>query len=276
MGNAVKCPRCQSLVDVTSFAPGSSVRCSDCGGMMRVPTGRTGVNPAVKAPVANGGNGGTRTRVSAGGGGVTRAKTRIVGAAEMRETGTRTRQAAVGRGAPRPASKSGLYVLLGVLALALIIGGAVLFLGTPKNAPTADVPLAKAGPAPKAPVPPRPAPAAAPAPAPDPVDVAPPPPPRSGDEASKFNWEEALKQLRGGGGFDIDGRPEQVYYDRIKKLGKAAYPHLVKFIDNEDPALGRAAVAVLNALTNQKQPLPNDASKSKLKGEWEGWVKANP
>src|SRR5688572_2188401 len=251
MANAVKCPRCESLVDVTSFAPGSSVRCSDCGGMMRVPTGRTGVNPAVKAPVASNKGTSTRTRVaSAGGGGVTKAKTRMVPPGQMRESGTRMRQAAVGRAAA-PKSKSGLYVLLGVLALALIIGGAVLFLGTPKDTPPAEAPLAKAPPKlPVAPKPP-PAPAAAPAPAPAPVDVAPPPPPRGGDEASKFNWEEGLKQLRGGGGFDIEGRPEQVYYERIKKLGKSAYPHLIRYIDNEDPALGRAAVAVLNALTTQ-------------------------
>ena len=268
MGNAVKCPRCSSLVDVTSFAPGSSVRCSDCGGMMRVPTGRTGVNPAVKAPVAGSKGTSTRTRAAA----VSRPKTRVVGAAEMRESGTRMRS----RGAPPAKSKSGLYVLLGVGALALIITGAVLFLGGPKTAPPADVappPVAKAAVKPPT-VAPKPAPA--PAPEPEPAEVAAPPPARGGDEASKFNWEEALKQLRGGGGFDAEGRPEQVYYERVKKFGKSAYPHLIRYIDNEDPALGRAAVAVLNALTNQTKPLPNDGTKAKLKAEWEGWVKANP
>ncbi|HEX7900883.1 MAG TPA: hypothetical protein VF950_24205 [Planctomycetota bacterium] len=269
MGNAVKCPRCASLVDVTSFAPGSSVRCSDCGGMMRVPTGRTGVNPAVKAPVAAGPGHGTRsTKVVATG--VTKAKTRIVAASEMRESGTRMRS----RGAPRPKSKAGLFVLLGVGALAVIITCAVLFLGGPKTSKPAEpaaAPVAKA--APKAVVAPKPP----PPPAPEPVEIAAPAPaPRSGDEASKFNWEEALKQLRGGGGFDIEGRPEQVYYERVKKLGKPAYPHLIRYIDNEDPALGRAAVALLNALTGQKQPLPNDGTKGKVKADWEAWLKANP
>ena len=275
MGNAVKCPRCASLVDVTSFAPGSSVRCSDCGGMMRVPTGRTGVNPAVKAPVA-GGSGSTSTRAKAAER-ATKTRTKAVGAVS-KDSGTRMRQAAASpRRAPPPKSKTGLYVLLGVGSLAIIITGAVLFLGGPKPPPPDDpapVPVVKKTP---------PAKAAAPAPAPAPPAPATPatvdisaPPPRSGDEASKFNWEEALKQLRGGGGFDIEGRPEQVYYERVKKLGKPAYPHLIRYIDNEDPALGRAAVALLNALTGQNLPLPNDGTKVKVKADWEAWIKANP
>lgn len=270
MGNIVKCQRCQSNVDVTSFAPGSSVRCSDCGGMMRVPTGRTGVQPAVKektatrpgaAAVAPKKERGTSTRVRAAAG-------------EKRESGTRMRQAAVGRPAPAKKSSTGLYVLLGIAALALIVGGAFFFLGTPKPEPQ-EAPVAVKPPAPR-PAQPKPAPAPAPAPAPVDPSPAPPPPPPSGDEAARTKWEDILIQLRGGGGYDIPGRPEQVYFEKVKKMGKSAYPHLVKFIDNDDPALGRAAVAVLNELTNQKKPLPNDATKAKLKAEWEAWVKANP
>ncbi len=273
MSNIVKCQRCASNVDVTSFAPGSSVRCSDCGGMMRVPTGRTGVQPAVKERTA------TRPGTAAVGAAPkkergTSTRMRAAAAADKRESATRMRQAAAGRAAPPKKSSTGLYVLLGIAALALIVGGAFFFLGTPKADPPEPTPMAK--PLPSKPLPP-PKPAPAPAPAPAPVDAPPaPPPPPSGDEAARTKWEDILIQLRGGGGYDIPGRPEQVYYEKVKKMGKSAYPHLIKFIDNDDPALGRAAVAVLNELTGQKKPLPNDATKAKLKAEWEAWLKANP
>jgi hypothetical protein len=259
MPNTIKCPRCQCEVDVVSFAPGSTVRCADCGGMMRVPTGRTGVHPSVPAQ-SKGAT--TRTRAAAAGGGSgTRVRTRTVGAVEGP---VRSRARMV------PAkSNTGMYVLLGALVLAAIIVGAVMFLGGPKTEPLAPAPPPK--PAVAKPPPPKPAPAPAPEPAP-----APAPAPRPGDEASRFNWEETLKQLRGGGGFDVEGRPEQVYFERVKRLGKAAYPHLIRYIDHEDPGFGRAAVAVLNALTGQSRPLPNDASKAKLKAEWEEWLKSQP
>jgi hypothetical protein len=166
-----------------------------------------------------------------------------------------------------------MIVLVGALALAAIVGGVLFFLGSPKPepvepAPAPKPPVAKPA-APKPPPPPAPAPAPAAAPAPAPA-------PRPSDEASRFNWEETLKQLRGGGGFDVEGRPEQVYFERVKKLGKSAYPHLIRYIDHEDPGFGRAAVAVLNALTGQNRPLPNEATKAKLKAEWEEWLKSQP
>ncbi|HEX7899197.1 MAG TPA: hypothetical protein VF950_15635 [Planctomycetota bacterium] len=49
MARLIKCPRCQSQIDVTSVSGGTTVRCSDCGAMVRVPTGSTGVRPAVPA-----------------------------------------------------------------------------------------------------------------------------------------------------------------------------------------------------------------------------------
>ena len=262
MGNIVKCQRCASDVDVTSFAPGSSVRCSDCGGMMRVPTGRTGINVAVKDKTA------TRPRTSA--------VAAVPAPQKSGGTGTRLRQAAAARPTQIRKKKpsTGLYILIGFVALAVIIVGVVFLLGSPSKGPETEAVAAKTPPkpsTPKAPV----APVAAPAPPPAPEDVAPPPAPR-GDDAARTKWDDILIQLRGGGGFDVPGRPEQVYFEKVQKMGKAAYPHLVKFIDNEDPALGRAAVALLNALTNQNRPLPNDGTKAKLKEEWEVWVKANP
>ena len=49
MARLIKCPRCQSQIDVTSVSGGTTVRCADCGAMVRVPTGATGVRPAVPA-----------------------------------------------------------------------------------------------------------------------------------------------------------------------------------------------------------------------------------
>lgn len=262
MSNTVKCPRCASDVDVTSFAPGSSVRCSDCGGMMRVPTGRTGIHGAVKEKTA------TRPRTAA---------VAAVSAPQQKPSGsgTRFRQAAVRAPvARRKSSPTGLYVALAIGGLAVIIVAVVFLLGTPSKGPESE---AVAKPVPKLSTPKAaPAPVAAPAPAPEEVAPPPPPPAPRGDDPSRTKWEDILVQLRGGGGFDVPGRPEQVYFEKVQKMGKAAYPHLVKFIDHEDTGLGRAAVALLNALTNQKQPLPNEATKAKLKVEWDAWVKANP
>src|SRR5688572_14203655 len=52
MARLIKCPRCQSQIDVTSVSGGTTVRCADCGAMVRVPTGSTGVRPAVPVQAA--------------------------------------------------------------------------------------------------------------------------------------------------------------------------------------------------------------------------------
>jgi hypothetical protein len=79
--------------------------------------------------------------------------------------------------------------------------------------------------------------------------------------------------LKAGGGFDQPTSPEYPYFQKLKSMGKSAYPKLVAYIDNEDPAMGRAAVAALNALTGRDSKLPNDATKSAIKAEWESWLK---
>ncbi len=57
MAKLIKCPRCQSQIDVTTMAGGSSVRCPDCGAQVRIPTGETGKHPAKQpAAVAAGGS----------------------------------------------------------------------------------------------------------------------------------------------------------------------------------------------------------------------------
>lgn len=255
MGRVVKCPRCQASLEVGNMAPGSTVRCTECGGMARIPSGRTGVNPAVQAPIA-------------------------APPAPKKETGTRTRVRAIsstGMRAVRPARRSsnaGVVIGLSVALLAVVVILAVVLMG---GKPPPPPPAAKA---PPKPVPrveepaPAPVPAKTPAP-PDAADPKPAPAPRA-EEPSKARWDDLMTTLRAGGAFDDLSRPEGVAYKRVKDMGKAAYPHLAKYIDHEDPLLGRAAVAVLNELTGQKKPLPTEATKAKSKAEWEEWIKANP
>lgn len=51
MAKLIKCPRCQSQIDVTNVAGGGTVRCPDCGAMVRIPTGTTGQYQKVQAQI---------------------------------------------------------------------------------------------------------------------------------------------------------------------------------------------------------------------------------
>jgi hypothetical protein len=94
-----------------------------------------------------------------------------------------------------------------------------------------------------------------------------------GADPASMNWDKLMQDLRPGGGFDNKDRPEGRAYAQIKDLGPAAYPFLVKFIDNEDVMVSRAAVRALNELTGQQRPLPNEATKAATKTEWENYIK---
>jgi hypothetical protein len=90
-------------------------------------------------------------------------------------------------------------------------------------------------------------------------------------------WEETLRKCRSGG-FTNSSNPEYYEFQRIKGMGKSAYPHLVRFIDHEDTSLGTAAVLILKELSGRsEQPSRvTEANKAKIKEEWEGWLKAGP
>ena len=87
------------------------------------------------------------------------------------------------------------------------------------------------------------------------------------------SWDEVMSVLRSGGAFDDLSRPEGIAFLRVRAMGGCAFPRLITYIDHEDPLLGRAAVAVLNKLTGLNRPLPNDATKTTLKAEWESGLK---
>jgi len=85
-----------------------------------------------------------------------------------------------------------------------------------------------------------------------------------------------MDDLRPGGNFDDLSRPEGVAFYRVKAMGKAAYPRLVGYIDNEDIGIGRAAVQVLKTLTGRDSRMPNETNHAQVKEEWEKWLKGNP
>jgi hypothetical protein len=95
--------------------------------------------------------------------------------------------------------------------------------------------------------------------------------PASGD-AGKANWDKLMQDLRTGGAYDAEDRPEGKAFAQVKAMGPAAYPHIVKYIDHEDIALAKAAVKLLNALTGRDGQAPNDGNKAQIKAEWQSWV----
>lgn len=251
MAKMFKCPRCPAEIDASTVSPGSSVRCTGCGALIRIPTGNTSLRTkAVNPPAA-----------------VPQERPTEVRARSSRGTDVR-------RGAPRPAKKAnvGLIVGISVAAIFILVLVALMMTGKkpePEAAPVAARPKEAAAPKPAAPAMPAPAPAPAPAAMPEkPPDTSRPATSRGSD------WDQIMKNLRAGGGYDDPSRPEGATYARVKSMGKDAYPHLVRYIDNEDIMLGKAAVAVLNELTGQKKPLPREETKAKVKEEWEAWIKA--
>jgi hypothetical protein len=95
--------------------------------------------------------------------------------------------------------------------------------------------------------------------------------------ASTEPWEQTLRNCRSGG-FHNSSNPEYYEFQKIKSMGKTAYPHLVKFIDHEDTSLGTTAVLILKELSGRsEQPSRvTEANKSKIKQDWEGWINSGP
>lgn len=88
-------------------------------------------------------------------------------------------------------------------------------------------------------------------------------------------WEETLGKLKSGG-FGNQTTPEYYEYQKIRGMGKPAYPYLVKYIDHENIELGKTAVMILNELTGRgANTRVNDGNKAQLKAEWDEWIKKN-
>jgi len=256
MAKLIKCPRCQSLIDVTNLSPGNTVRCPDCGGMARIPTGQTGMQPRVPTPAP-------QPAAAAPAREGTRMHRR--GAAGGRERGTAV---------VRRSGNTGMIIGITIAAVAVVGLLVVLMVTRPKDSPTAKKKVG--APVPEAPAPepasPQPAAPAPEAPKPTPEEIA----AMGAQDAAAADWNNIMTYLRSGGAFDDETRAEGVMFRKVKRMGKAAYPHLVKYIDHEELPLARAAATVLNELTGQQKPLPNATTRAQVKADWEAWIKANP
>ncbi|MBV8879317.1 MAG: hypothetical protein JO332_05110, partial [Planctomycetaceae bacterium] len=94
-----------------------------------------------------------------------------------------------------------------------------------------------------------------------------------GNPASE-DWAKTLAECRSGG-FANQNNPEYYHFQRVKSMGKSAYPKLVEFIDNEDSTIGRAAVLLLIELTGRSDAPSrvNDANKAQIKADWAEYIK---
>jgi hypothetical protein len=179
----------------------------------------------------------------------------------------------------RPAARkkggsAGIIIGLACAAVAVIAVLAAVMLKSPgdqavvkkKSAPVV-------APAPE----PEPEPAPAPAPAPEPrkpteeeLKI------KGAEDAKSADWDNIMSYMRSGGGYDEPDRPEGFYFVRIKAMGKAAYPYIMKYFDHEELVMAKAAASLLNALTGQNKAIPGPTNKAQVKADWEAWIKANP
>jgi hypothetical protein len=92
--------------------------------------------------------------------------------------------------------------------------------------------------------------------------------------AASEDWAKTLAECRSGG-FANSNNPEYYHFQRVKSMGKSAYPKLVEFIDNEDTTIGKAAVLLLIELTGRgdANSRVNDANKAQIKADWAEFIK---
>jgi hypothetical protein len=266
MAKILQCPSCHSTMDVTDVAAGSAVECPDCGHNCRVPSGNTSMRTkTVSAPIPA-------------------APSRPTSNTQLRAGSSPRNRSRSGTMPipPQPAkSHGGLMIGLGIGVLGIVI---VVILFTMREQhqqddnPRSKQPLSQKGPTTVTFNPTLPPSSDKPIVLsegnkgePRTTTLSRPP-----ETAENVNWALLMQQLRPGGGFDHLDRPEGVAFQKVKALGPAAYPKLIAFIDDEDTAMGTAAVAVLNALTGRDQPLPKGVNKGKIKAEWEEWLKTAP
>ena len=270
MAKILQCGSCHSTMDVTDVAPGSAVQCPDCGQNLRVPTGNTSMRTkTVSAPIP-----------AAPARPASSSQLRAGSSPRISRPGNRSRSGTMPL-PPQPGkSHGGLWVGLGIGALGIAV--VVILFVMRDQRQQEDGPRAKAPPVPKGPstvtfnptLPPG---------SDKPIvlgeggkgDAKPTTLSRPAETADNVNWAQLMQQLRPGGGFEQLDRPEGVAFQKVKGFGNAAYPKLIAFIDDEDTAIGTAAVAVLNALTGRDEPLPKGVNKGKIKAEWEEWLKSS-
>jgi len=92
--------------------------------------------------------------------------------------------------------------------------------------------------------------------------------------AASEDWAKTLADCRSGG-FANSNNPEYYIFQRVKSMGKSAYPKLVEFIDNEDATIGRTAVLMLIELTGRTDATfrVNEGNKAQIKADWAEYIK---
>ena len=97
--------------------------------------------------------------------------------------------------------------------------------------------------------------------------------PGNKEAVERENWVELARRLQGGAYHTDDN--QGIAYRKVKSYGKAAWPKLVALIDHEELPVARSAGQLLNDLTGEKKPLPNEQNRTELRNAWTTWVEKN-
>lgn len=267
MAKILQCASCHSTMDVTDVAPGSTVACPECGQNSRIPSGNTSMRTKTVSPPIPA----EPQRPASSG------QLRAGSSPRLPRAGNRSRSGTMPAAQPQAKSQGGLFVGLGIGALGIVIVIIVFTMKEPPaEEPRAKAPVEKKGPSTVTFNPTLPAGSDKPIKIGEGGNKEEPKATtalsKPAETAENANWGQLMQQLRPAGGFDHLDRPEGVAFQKVKSFGPAAYPKLIAFIDDEDTAMGVAAVAVLNALTGRDEPLPKGVNKGKIKAEWEAWL----
>ncbi len=290
MAKLIKCPRCQSQIDVTTVTAGTTVKCSDCGAAVRIPTGETSKHVKAAAPAAAHSGAGTARRAKPAGQ-MARGTDIFRKMSSAKNPGQRGASSGpvMGQRASTGHTNRAPLVAGGAILVLIAAGAAVFFLNQSKPEPPkkgASEAASKLNPGVGNPPPQPPPPKSSGQPTPPlsssqpqpPVSGSPQPPtpPSTGGGSSFNDFDTIMVNIRGCGGYDDPGTMSGAAMAQLKRMGKTAYPKLMVYIMDEDPGLSKAACAALNHLTGQKIPLPKGGNAAAIKQQWEDWVSKNP
>lgn len=90
------------------------------------------------------------------------------------------------------------------------------------------------------------------------------------------DWVEALTQLHSGEGLKDPGSRQSRLMRKMRSMQKDAYPILIRFIDDDDAALGSTAVRLLQELSGRESKAPTAKNKAELRKDWQEWLDSNP
>ncbi len=263
MAKLIKCPRCQSQVDVTNLAGGSTVRCPDCGAMARIPTGNTAIRPAAPAvlpePDPASGGGSRPTKVRNRQTNLFKKMSGVKGPGEKNVT--RVRREGSERGGSGAPPKSNAPMVIGICAGAVVLIGAVAFFAMHKGEKDEKVPAKST--AKKSPASSKAGSATHP--------TSPPPPPPTGPAAAF----ETGARAKAGVGKEIPSMPitdeMRGNYEALASSGKVAeivaadYQWIYCAIDgilSDSEPIARNSLLALNEISKKRKITAGETSMS--------------